>query len=157
MFNLFKTNFRTTLGKASFFAAGLALLASFTACDLGPDPDADGARFNKQFSYYDVQTCSYNTVSYDIYHCSNVESLKKSVQVGLRVDRDGLASLNLNGDRYYYTESQYSEGYDSDYGSYFHFYQDDDELTIYKDGSLIALWSSFDGTVTFYYHEYFYI
>ena len=81
----------------------------------------------------------------------------RSVQVGLRVDRDGLASLNLNGDRYYYTESQYSEGYDSDYGSYFHFYQDDDELTIYKDGSLIALWSSFDGTVTFYYHDYFYI
>ena len=156
MFNLFKILSRTTLGKASFFAAGLVFLASLSACDLGPDPQADGARFNKQFNYYYVETCSYNTVSYDVYLCSEMESLKKASRVGIRIDRDGLASLNINGDRYYYTESQYTEGYDPDYGAYFHFYQGDDELTIYKDGSMIALWNSLEGTVTFYYYDYWY-
>ena len=155
MLSLFKIISKTTLGKASFFAVELTILASLTACDLGPDPVADGARFNKQFNYYYTKTCNYNTVSYDIYLCSDIETLKKSVRVGLRVDRDGLANLYLNEDRYYFTESEYSEGYDPELGGYFHFFQDDDELTIYKDGSMIALWNSFEGSVTFYYYDFF--
>jgi hypothetical protein len=152
MINVFKSISRTALFMASFFT----VLFCLTACDLGPDPQADGARFNKRYYYYYVQTCSYNTVSNDVYLCSDIESLDKAMRVGLRVDNDGFASLDLNGDRYYYTESEYVEGYDPEFGSYFHFFQDDDELTVYKDGLTLAYWNSFDGTVTYYYYDFFY-
>ena len=75
------------------------------------------------------------------------------MKVGLRVDSDGLAYLNLDGGHYYYLESAYDEGYDPDYGPYFHFYQDEDELTIYKDGSEMAWWKTDKDSVTYYFYE----
>ena len=142
---------KTALLKASVFAVVLALLASLTACDLGPDPNADGARFNRHFYYYYVQDCRFD--SFGAYDCGPIRSLSPSMRVSLRIDTDGLASLNLDGDRYYYLESEYTEGYDRDYGYYFNFQQDDDELTLYKDGFLMAYWDNVNGLVTYYFYD----
>ena len=73
--------------------------------------------------------------------------------VRLRIDSDGLASLSLDGDHYYYLESEYSEGYDMDYGYYFNFTQDEDELTVYKDGLTLAYWDNVNNLVTYYYYD----
>ncbi|SHL03912.1 hypothetical protein SAMN05720470_10498 [Fibrobacter sp. UWOV1] len=147
MINLLKTISKTALFKASFFAA----LFCLAACNLGPDPDADGARFNRRFHYYYVQDCRFD--SFGAYDCGPIHSLSPSMTVGLRIDSDGLASLNLDGDRYYYLESEYTEDYDSDYGPFFGFTQNDDDLTIYKSGEVMAYWDNANGLVTYYFYE----
>ena len=143
---------KTALSMASFFIMATAFL--FAGCNLGTDPEADGARFNRQFYYYYAQDCRYDNIS--TYDCGPIVSISPSMKVSLRIDSDGLANLNIDGDRYYYLAREYSEGYDRDYGSYFRFYQDEDELTIYKDGSVLGYWDTMDGTVTFYYYDYWY-
>ena len=147
MINLLKTISKSALFKASFFAA----LFCLAACNLGPDPDADGARFNRRFHYYYVQDCRFD--SFGAYDCGPIHSLSPSMTVGLRIDSDGLASLNLDGDRYYYLESEYTEDYDSDYGPFFGFTQNDDDLTIYKSGEVMAYWDNANGLVTYYFYE----
>lgn len=143
----FKIIFKTTLITASFFAIGL-----LTACgDLGGNPAADGKRFNYSFYYYYVQTCHYDKIG--AYGCSAAKSVSPAVRVSLRVDSDGFASLNWDGDSYYFTETEYGEGYDSDLGSYFLFHENDGDLTLYKDGSILAFWDDW-GTVTFYYSSF---
>ena len=142
---------KTALLKASFFAVVLALLASLTACNLGPDPDADGARFNRRFHYYYTMDCRAD--AFGPYDCGLIHSLSPSMTVALRIDSDGFATLNLDGDRYYYLEREYTEGYDGDYGSYFSFKQDDDELTIYKSGEVMAYWDNNNGLVTYYFYD----
>ena len=143
---------KTALHKASFFALAVFVFFQLYACyNLSGDPAADGAKFNRRFYFYYAQDCRFDSIgSYD---CSQIVSLSPSKFVGIRVDSDGLVSLNLNGDRFYYLESEYTEGYDPDYGGYFHFYQDDDELTIYKDGMTMAYWDNLHGIVTYYYYE----
>ena len=147
MVNVFKSISKTALFKASFFA----VLFSLTACDLGPDPAADGARFNRRFHYYYVQDCRFDSI--ETYDCGPISSISPSMFVSLRIDSDGLATLNLDGDYYYYLESEYREGYEPDYGSYYLFYQDDDELTVYKDGYTLAYWDNNSRIVPFYYYE----
>ena len=142
---------KTALTKASFFAVLFAVLASFTACDLGPDPAADGARFSRHFRYYYVQDCRAD--AFGAYDCGPIRAISPSMTVGLRIDSDGLASLNLDGDRYYYLESEYTEGFDEMYGSYFNFSQDEDELTVYKDGMTLAYWDNVNNLVTYYYYD----
>ena len=145
---------KAALHKASFFSVTLVTLCGLfiSACgDLGPDPNADGARFNAQFRYYWTQDCRYD--SFGAYDCGPILNISPSMKVGLRVDSDGLAYLNLDGSHYYYLESAYDEGYDPDYGPYFHFYQDEDELTIYKDGSEMAWWKTDKDSVTYYFYE----
>lgn len=148
---LHKNLTKTALLKASFFSALQAVLLSLTACDLGPDPNADGALFNRRFHYYYVQDCRAD--AFGAYDCGPIRALSPSMTVDLRIDSDGLASLYLDGDPYYYLESEYTEGYDDVYGSYFNFYQDDDELTVYKDGYTLAYWDNRNGLVTYYFYE----
>ena len=142
---------KTALTKASFFAVLLTTLLGLTACDLGPDPNADGARFNRHFHYYYVQDCRAD--AFGAYDCGPIRVLSPAMTVGLRIDSDGLATLNLDGDHYYYLESEYTEGYDGVYGSYFNFFQDDDELTVYKDGFTLAYWDNKNSLVTYYFYD----
>lgn len=143
---------KTALKKASFFSVLLSLSLSLCSCgDLAGDPAADGARFNEHFHFYYVQTCRFDAIG--PYDCDAIRSISPSVSVGLRVDSDGFANLNVDGDRYYYTESEYDEGYDTEYGSYFRFYEDDTELVIYKDGWEMALWDNWESTVTYYFYD----
>ena len=143
---------KTALTKASFFAVLLAVLFSFTACDLGPDPAADGARFNRRFHYYYDEDCRADAIG--AFDCGLVRVLTPSMTVGLRIDSDGLATLSIDGEYFYFLESEYDEGYDPDYGRYYHFYgvyQNTDELTIYKDGLTMAYWDNDHGLVTYYF------
>ena len=153
-----KSFVKTALKKASFFSTALIalLLGSMllSSCGLGPDPDADGARFSRRFYYYDVQECHYD--AFGTYDCTLPHPLSPPMFVGIRVDSDGLVSLNLDGKRYYYLEKEYDEGYDENYGPYFHFYEDEDELTIYKDGLTMAYWDTQNQIVTYYYYDYLY-
>ena len=164
MVNLSRKMAKTALRKASFFSTKLRLTGTafcvlacalsctlFCSCGLGTDPDADGARFNKRFYFYYSQTCKYDHIG--AYGCEPLSAMSSSITIGLRVDSDGFASLNLDGDRYYYLESEYDEGYDPDYGSYFHFYQNEDELTIYKDGLEMAWWDTQNGIVTYFFRD----
>lgn len=128
----------------------IAMLAGCGNLTAG-DPAADGARFNHRFYYYYSETCRYDPVG--VFDCGHIMSVSPSYKVGLRVDYDGFATLNLDGDRYYFTEREYSEGYDYSYGAYFRFYEDEDKLDVYKDGYTLALWGG-DGYVTFYYYDF---
>ena len=147
MINVFKSFSKTALFKASFFA----VLFCRAACDLGPDPAADGARFNKRFHYYYTQDCDFN--AFEAYNCGSIHSISPSMTVSLRIDSDGLATLSLDGDYYYYLASEYTEGYDPEYGRYYNFYQDDDELTVYQDGYTLAYWDNNRSIVTYYYYD----
>lgn len=130
----------------------LVVMLFVTGCgDLtSGDYAADGYRFNKTFRYYYTETCRYDAIG--AYDCGKMYSVSPSFLVSLRVDSDGLASLNLDGDRYYYLENEYYEGYDGVYGGYFRFYEDDGKLDVYRDGNTLAFWGD-DGYVTFYYYE----
>lgn len=143
MFKIFKLIEQNTI-------IALSLLALFIcSCgDLGEN--ADGARFNSYFNYYYAQNCNYDAVS--DYNCDDVHSISH-MRVSLRIDSDGFATLNLNGDRYYYFENEYSEGYSSDYGSYFIFFEDSDELTLYKDGYELDYRNTQNNTVTYYFYQ----
>ena len=155
MLNSFSKKFaKTALCKASFFAVSLIALLCFAACDLGPDPDADGARFNRHFRYYYVQDCRAD--AFGAYDCGAIRVLSPAMTARLRIDSDGLASLNVDGDPFYLLESEYSEDYDMVYGGYYNFYglyQRDDELTLYKDGLTMAhwYWEDMEDRVTYYF------
>ena len=142
--------------KKKLFLFGILGCALFllSACgDLSGDPAADGFRFKRNFYYYYAQECRYD--GNGPYSCSDIYAISQSKHVSLRIDSDGLASLNIDGDHYYYVESEYDELYDPLYGSYFQFYQDEYEyeLTIYKDGYEMALWDTWNNTVIFYLYE----
>lgn len=146
-----KTFAKTALFKASFFAVLFAILFSINACGLGPDPAADGARFSRHFHYYYMQDCRAD--AFGAFDCGPIRALSPSMTVSLRIDSDGFAKLVVDGDIYTYTESSYTEGYDELYGSYFNFTQDEDELTVYKDGMTLAYWDNRNGYVTYYYYD----
>ena len=147
---------KTALSKASFFAVLFAVLFSITACDLGPDPAADGARFNRRFHYFYDHDCRAD--AFGAFDCETIRALSPSMVVGLRIDSDGLATLSIDGEYFYFLESEYDQGFDPDYGSYYNFYnvyQNDDELTVYKDGLTMAYWDNNHGLVTYYYYDLF--
>ncbi len=154
MFGSFKMFSKTALFRASFFAVLLAPLLSFTACDLGPDPNADGARFSRNFHYYYVQDCRAD--AFGAYDCGTIRVLSPAMTARLRIDSDGLATLDVDGDPFYFLESEYTENYDIGYGGYYNFYglyQNDDELTLYKDGLTMAHWyrEGMEDLVTYYF------
>ena len=136
----------------------LLILASallFTACGgdwtVSGSPDADGAIFSRSYRYYYVMDCRYN--SFGLYDCSYEEPVSPAYTASLRIDSDGLASLNLDGrNNFYYTERQYDSGSD-DYGRYYYFYENDWELTFYKDGSELIFWDTDENTATVYLYE----
>lgn len=132
-----------------FFVTCVCLLAGCGDLTAG-DPAADGARFNRRFYYYYAETCRYDAIG--TFDCGRMMSVSPSYKVALRVDYDGFATLNLDGDRYYYLESEYSEGYDPGFGAYYRFYEDEDKLDVYRDGFTLAFWGA-DGYVTFYYYD----
>ena len=147
-----KSFVKTALSKASFFVISCVLFLA--GCGLGPDPDADGARFNRRFHYYYDQDCRAD--SFGAFDCGVIRALSPSMTVSLRIDSDGLATLSVDGDHFYFLESEYDEGFDSDFGRYYIFYniyEDSDELVVYRDGLTLAYWDNFNNTVTYYYYN----
>jgi hypothetical protein len=136
--------------KAILFGTILFLAACGDGWTTG-SPEADGALFSRSYRYYYVKDCRYD--SFGLYDCNYEESISPAYTASLRIDSDGLATLNLDGGyNYYYTERQYSLGYD-DYGSYYHFIENDWEVYFYKDGSQIVIWDTRENTATVYLYE----
>ena len=80
-------------------------------------------------------------------------SMGSSMKVSLRVEHDGFATLQVDGDVYYYQRMDYDSGYDYDYGEYYYqFYENDEELTVYEDGSQLIYVDYYAGTATYYYN-----
>ena len=136
----------------------LLILASallFTACGgdwtVSGSPDADGAIFSRSYRYYYVMDCRYD--SFGLNDCSLADPVSPAYTASLRIDSDGLASLTLDDEfNFYYTERQYNSGSD-DYGRYYYFYENDWELTFYKDGSELIFWDTDENTATVYLYE----
>lgn len=152
MKSLKKLKFTRTALLASFFA----LMVVFLGCGLDAGPVADGAYFDRNFRYYYVQECRYD--SFGPYDCDKIYAVSPSVKVGLRIDSDGLATLYLsdndylNGGYYYYLDSEYGEGRD-EYGSYFKFYEDETELVVYRNGGELTLIDTKYGEATYFYYD----
>jgi len=133
-------------------AALMVALALLTAgCgDLSIGPGSGDYQFNKWFYYYYSEQCRYDAVG--TYDCGRLDSVRPTYKVSLKIDGDGFATLNLDGDYYYYSSREYDSGYDSDFGGYYRFYEDGEQLDVYKDGYALAFWGD-DGYVTFYYYD----
>lgn len=113
--------------------------------------DNSGDIFNRRFSYYYVEECRYDING--PYSCSGAMSMGSSMKVSLRVEHDGFATLQVDGDVYYYQRMDYDSGYDYDYGEYYYqFYENDEELTVYEDGSQLIYVDYYAGTATYYYN-----
>ena len=131
--------------------AALLMLACGGEWTVSGSPDADGAIFSRSFRYYYVMDCRYD--SFGLYDCSLEEPVSPAYTASLRIDSDGLASLNLDGRyNYYYTERQYGSGSDDD-GSYYYFYEDDWEISFYRNGSQLIFWDTYENTATVYLYE----
>jgi len=114
-------------------------------------PDADGAIFSRSFRYYYAMDCRYD--SFGLYDCSLADPVSPAYTASLRIDSDGLASLNLDGEfNFYYTEREYDSDVD-DYGSYYYFYENDWELSLYKNGSQLIFWNIYENTATVYLYD----
>ena len=114
-------------------------------------PHADGAIFDRSFRYYYVMDCLYD--SFGLYDCAYEEPVSPAYTASLRIDSDGLATLNLDGEyNFYYTEREYGSGHD-DVGSYYYFYENDWELSLYKNGSELIFWDTRGNTATVYLYD----
>ena len=112
---------------------------------------ADGAIFDRSFRYYYVMDCLYD--SFGLYDCSYEEPVSPAYTASLRIDSDGFASLNLDGrNNFYYTEREYGSDHD-DVGSYYYFYENDWELSLYKNGSELIFWDTRGNTATVYLYD----
>ena len=114
-------------------------------------PEADGAIFDRSFRYYYVMDCRFDGLG--LYDCSYADPVSPAYTASLRIDSDGFASLNLDGRySYYYTGREYDSDVD-DYGSYYYFYENDWELSLYKNGSQLIFWDIYSNTATVYLYE----
>ena len=112
---------------------------------------ADGAIFDRSFRYYYVMDCRFDGIG--LYDCGYEEVVSPAYTASLRIDSDGFASLNLDGRySYYYTEREYDSGSD-EYGRYYYFYENDWELTLYRDGSELVIWDTYANTATVYLRD----
>lgn len=91
--------------------------------------------FKKTFYYYYHQEGKRDSLGNCDY--GKISAVSPSVRVTIMIDSTGMAFLNVDGDRYYYQQSEYDELHDIEFGSYFIFYEDGDTLTIYEDGNMV--------------------
>lgn len=113
--------------------------------DLAADPIVSDARFSRTFRYYYEQECEFDDFGIDEWSCSRAKPLNPAYVVRIRIDNFGDASLSMDGTELRYRDGSYRERWDA-----FYFYEDDEELTIYKDGTEIIFWDLEYGIATIY-------
>lgn len=134
----------------SVLAFALLLTACGAEWTVG-SPDADGAIFNRSFRYYYAMDCRFD--SFGLYDCTLADPVSPAYTASLRIDSDELATLNLDGQyNRYYTTREYASDYD-EHGKFYYFYDNDWELTLYKDGSELIFWDTRENTATVYLYE----
>lgn len=136
------------------FIFALFTVLILAACGEGWDvgPNDGGHVFNKRFYYYYSEYCAYD--SFGPYNCEGASSMSSYMWVGLRIDRDGMATLTLDGDSFVFLPGEYSEGYDYSYGGdYFQFYEDNEEITVYTDGFEMIFVDELNDEAIYYYAD----
>lgn len=133
-----------------FFFAVLGLPLLLSCGDLGDDPILSDAHFSRTFRYYYEVECRYDKIG--MYGCGLAKTMSPAYVVRIRVDGAGDASLNLDGESFFFLEGTYEEGRD-EFGGYFHFYDSEGELTLYKDGSELIFWDTWNNTATIYSYD----
>lgn len=127
----------------------LALLALFI---VGCDYSGEGVGydvFNDRFHYY------YSDVCDDFDRCDGVVSISPSYTASLRIEYDGFATLNLDGDIYQYFASSYIRDVDS-YGEYYEFTEDGWITRVYLNGDILVIYDSYSGISYYYYYDMYY-
>ena len=126
----------------------LAVLFALAACgDVGPGAGAD--RFNARFHYFYSETCDYDING--PYNCSGVSSMSSPFTIGLKITHDGYASLRLDGDWFYYSESEYSEG--DDYYQFYDVYDAHGQMTVFDDGFEAIFLNEWNNIAVYYYAD----
>lgn len=140
------------------FALPLFLIA-FTLVACGPDwsvgPD-DGGRggsgMSRRFHYYYGVDCRYD--SFGPYDCTDTYTLSPSMNVDLRITRDGYATLCVDDECSYYDPDEYYDGYD--HGDHYYEFSDyDTRMIVYTDGSELVYVDNYDGMAYYYYYDYY--
>ncbi|MCQ2098650.1 MAG: hypothetical protein MJY87_12015 [Fibrobacter sp.] len=122
-----------------------------SACgDLTAGPVVSDARFSRTFRYYYVTDCRFDR--FGLYDCGATQSVSPSYVVRIRVDGMGDATLNLDGESYFFRDGTFSEDWD-EFGGYFYFVDGNDELSLYKDGSELIFWDTWNNTATIYSYD----
>jgi hypothetical protein len=139
-----------------FFALPLLLIAlALVACgpdwSVGPEDGGRGSGMSRRYHYYYGEDCRYD--SFGPYDCSDTYVLSPSMNVDLRITRDGYATLCVDDECSYYNPDEYCDGYD--HGD--HYYECSDyntRMIVYTDGTELVYVDNYDGTAYYYYYEY---
>ena len=142
----------------NFFALPLLLIVlALVACgpdwSVGPDDGGSGGSgMSRRYHYYYGEDCRYDAFGQS-YDCSDTYVLSPSMNVDLRITRDGYATLCVDDDCSYYDPGEYYDGYD--YGDhYYEFSGDDTRMIVYTDGSELIYIDTYKGYAYYYYYEY---
>lgn len=129
----------------------MAALVVLAACgsDWGVGDPERADIFRGRFRYYYAESCRSDAFG-KIYDCKGVYSLERSMPVSLLIEWDGYAVLNLDGTTYRYYEQDYSWG-DDGISSFYQFYENDESITVYTDGSEMVYINNWTGEAIFYY------
>lgn len=141
----------------SFFTLPLLLIAlALVACgpdwSVGPeDGGRGGSGMSRRYHYYYGEDCRYD--SFGPYDCSDTYVLSPSMNVDLRITRDGYATLCVDDECSYYNPDEYYDGYD--HGDHYYEFSDyDTRMIVYTDGTELVYVDNYDGTAYYYYYEY---
>lgn len=141
------------------FTLSLMLFATlaFVACgndwSVGPDDGGAGSSFSRRFHYYYGEDCRYDAFGQS-YDCSDTYVLSPSMNVDLRITRDGYATLCVDDDCSYYDPGEYDVGYDGG-DRYYDFIGDDTRMTVYADGYELIFIDYYERMAYYYYYDYY--
>lgn len=144
---------KTVLFRAPFLAlAGILCMLTLGCGDWSTGNDAHGDIFSRRFHYYYMDVCRYD--SFGPYDCSGVGTLSSPMNIALRIEYDGYATLNLDGERFYYNARDYAHDFDVEYGDYYYqFYESDGSMTLYEDGYEAIYVDERAGEAYYYYRD----
>ena len=133
------------------FLIALVLVACGPDWSVGPDDGGRGSGMSRRYHYYYGVDCRYD--SFGPYDCSDTYVLSPSMNVDLRITRDGFATLCVDDECSYYNPDEYYDGYD--HGDHYYEFSDyDTRMIVYTDGTELVYVDNYDGTAYYYYYEY---
>lgn len=133
------------------FLIALVLVACGPDWSVGPDDGGRGSGMSRRYHYYYGVDCRYD--SFGPYDCSDTYVLSPSMNVDLRITRDGYATLCVDDECSYYDPDEYYDGYD--HGDHYYEFSDyDTRMIVYTDGTELVYVDNYDGTAYYYYYEY---
>lgn len=119
------------------FLFTLFVILSLQLVGCGGDWGAGGSEYDDIFRarlrFYYMEECDYD--AFGPYNCLDAVALRSPMRVSVRIEYDGYATVDLDGEVYRYDSREYTHGFDDLYGDYYYqFHEADGDLTIYEDG-----------------------